>query len=155
MSKKQLESPLDPLAMVQSLDVDVLESRVAEIESDIATYTAGRQRELDALRTLLKAARIVRDGKPPRKQREPKADKPKKPEGRLVEPTEDGMNRFGGRPSSEQRKELADKIEEYLVEAGAAQVPSIAERVRYSESVVTSTLVMFPDRFTKKHAGYW
>lgn len=151
MAKNASETPLDPIAMVQSLDVELLEKRVATIESEIADYTAGRQRELDALRTLIKAARIARDGKPPRKPRESK----KPAAGRRVEADHAGINRFGGRPSMEQRKELADKIKEFLIEMGAAQVPLIAERVRYSESVVESTLALFTDQFVKKHAGYW
>lgn len=155
MAKTQEEKPFDPLAMVQSLEVGVLEDRVSKIEAEIAEYTAGRQRELDALRTLLKAALIVRDGKPPRKQRVPKADKPKSSGGRAVETSVDGMNRFGGRPSLEQRRALADKIAEFIQEVGVAQVPAIVERVRYSAPVVESTLEMFEDRFVKRHAGYW
>ena len=53
-----------------SLDVDKLEAELDAKQAEIDEYLAGHQREIDALNVLLKAARVYRDGKPPRKQRQ-------------------------------------------------------------------------------------
>ena len=57
---------LAPLEVLESLDCEALEELLASERNGLAEVVGERQKRIDAIEVLLKASRILRDGKPPR-----------------------------------------------------------------------------------------
>lgn len=64
---------LDAGALLDSLDEADLEAKVAAIDAEIAKVVGELERKRDSLTTLLKAVKIRKHGKPPRKKPERRA----------------------------------------------------------------------------------
>lgn len=63
----------DPIAALESLDLEELEKQRDALAADLQRETERIQKKIDAVEVFIKAARLARDGKPPRKPREKKA----------------------------------------------------------------------------------
>lgn len=132
MAKSEM-AVIDPAALLASLDVEQLES-----------LYAARKKDLEAVEVLLRAARVLRDGRPPRKVRRD-AGKPKPPKsaGEPVPVRADGD------------QALRARVMAYLTQNGSARPAIMANDLGVQPEAVLDVLNGNPNAFHHRGAGYW
>lgn len=154
----------DPVGLLKSLDSVQINAEIERLTAELRELVADRQRAIDALRALLRAARVAADGNPLRAKRAYKPRKPvavtpasessggqnppNKSSARTPAPGGSGV-KVGGIQDSE----AASDCRAYLSRYGAATVSQISEGTGIHRDQVAR--VMVSHGFAKKFAGNW
>ena len=150
MSTKKADTQPDPFELLQSLSVESLEANLAEAIANRDQVVAELQKKIDATQVLLNAARILRDGIPPKAPRvytkREKGNATEKPNPKELRAT--AAKEAGGEGT------LKVRIVKYLRTAGAARNAQIAEDLQTTIDAV-DTIVRHDAAFECYGPGYW
>lgn len=145
-AKQKPASLVDMLAKVSVADLADIDQQIAAKQAELDEATKKIGGELEALKTIRKVVDIKLNGKPARKQRQPKGTKAE-PANRL--PSSNGNGLDGISP--------ADKIAKVLKECGPCLPATIAKKLGGEHLLhgVAITLGKNKDRFMREDNGTW